>query len=124
MIYLSLVIFVDILLFWFFSYKGILVMISHSQDFMNGVCNSIMHMHLNKLKTYGVSRNLKDLDNNKLNKAALRLVEFISNECLNVKSVKKLQWMTFNGEMDWLAIMNFFAIQNKYFFHAEYISNS
>ena len=27
----------------FQTYPGILVLISHSQDFLNGVCNNIMH---------------------------------------------------------------------------------
>merc|ERR1712025_791543 len=35
------------------SYKTILVIISHSQDFLNGVCNNIMHMDKQKLKVYG-----------------------------------------------------------------------
>ena len=39
------------------SYKRILVMISHSQDFLNGVCTNIIHMHKGKLVYYGVSKN-------------------------------------------------------------------
>ncbi|XP_066988930.1 ATP-binding cassette sub-family F member 2 [Macrobrachium rosenbergii] len=35
------------------KYKRILVIISHSQDFMNGVCNNIIHMDKQKLKYYG-----------------------------------------------------------------------
>lgn len=35
------------------TYKRILVMISHSQDFMNGVCTNIIHMANKKLKYYG-----------------------------------------------------------------------
>eukprot|EP00092_Neocalanus_flemingeri_P030360 GFUD01032958.1.p1 GENE.GFUD01032958.1~~GFUD01032958.1.p1 ORF type:complete len:642 (+),score=177.77 GFUD01032958.1:138-2063(+) len=35
------------------TYKTILVIVSHSQDFLNGVCNNIMHMDLRKLKVYG-----------------------------------------------------------------------
>lgn len=35
------------------KYKRILVIISHSQDFMNGVCNNIIHMDKLKLKYYG-----------------------------------------------------------------------
>lgn len=35
------------------SYKRILVMISHSQDFLNGVCTNIIHMHKGKLVYYG-----------------------------------------------------------------------
>jgi len=35
------------------KYKRILVIISHSQDFMNGVCTNIIHMEKNKLKYYG-----------------------------------------------------------------------
>ncbi|KAK2189150.1 hypothetical protein NP493_114g03068 [Ridgeia piscesae] len=34
------------------SYKRILLIISHSQDFMNGVCTNIIHMHNKKLKYY------------------------------------------------------------------------
>merc|ERR1719391_1846068 len=35
------------------NYKTILVIISHSQDFLNGVCNNILHMEKKVLKTYG-----------------------------------------------------------------------
>lgn len=35
------------------EYKRILVVISHSQDFLNGVCTNIIHFHLQKLKLYG-----------------------------------------------------------------------
>lgn len=35
------------------NYKRILVMISHSQDFLNGVCTNIIHMHKGKLVYYG-----------------------------------------------------------------------
>ncbi|KAG7269556.1 hypothetical protein CRUP_029825 [Coryphaenoides rupestris] len=34
------------------SFKRILVLISHSQDFLNGVCTNIMHLHQRKLKYY------------------------------------------------------------------------
>ena len=36
------------------AYKRILVLISHSQDFLNGVCTNIIHMDKKKLKYYGV----------------------------------------------------------------------
>jgi len=35
------------------KYPRILVIISHSQDFLNGVCTNIIHMHQKKLKNYG-----------------------------------------------------------------------
>ncbi|XP_050388520.2 ATP-binding cassette sub-family F member 2 [Patella vulgata] len=35
------------------TYKRILVVISHSQDFLNGVCTNIIHMQLKTLKLYG-----------------------------------------------------------------------
>merc|ERR1712212_1166136 len=35
------------------TYPTILLIVSHSQDFLNGVCTSIMHMDLRKLKIYG-----------------------------------------------------------------------
>ncbi|EDV26236.1 ATP-binding cassette sub-family F member 2 [Trichoplax sp. H2] len=34
------------------KYKRILVIISHSQDFLNGVCTNIIHMHENQLISY------------------------------------------------------------------------
>lgn len=34
-------------------YKRILVIISHSQDFLNGVCTNIIHLNKKKLKYYG-----------------------------------------------------------------------
>ena len=36
------------------AYKRILVLISHSQDFLNGVCTNIILMDKKKLKYYGV----------------------------------------------------------------------
>jgi len=41
------------------TYKRILVIISHSQDFMNGVCTNIIHLDKKKLKYYGVSQTLQ-----------------------------------------------------------------
>jgi len=35
------------------TYKTILVLVSHSQDFINGVCNNVMFMDKKKLKNYG-----------------------------------------------------------------------
>jgi len=35
------------------TYSTILLIISHSQDFLNGVCNNVMHMDQRKLKVYG-----------------------------------------------------------------------
>ncbi|KXJ07019.1 ATP-binding cassette sub-family F member 2 [Exaiptasia diaphana] len=35
------------------NYKRILVIISHSQDFLNGVCTNIIHMTRGQLKSYG-----------------------------------------------------------------------
>lgn len=37
------------------TFKRILVLVSHSQDFLNGVCTNIIHMHNKKLKYYTVS---------------------------------------------------------------------
>lgn len=34
------------------TYKRILVLVSHSQDFLNGVCSNIIRMHKGKLETY------------------------------------------------------------------------
>lgn len=35
-------------------FKRILVLISHSQDFLNGVCTNIINLHQRKLKYYTV----------------------------------------------------------------------
>merc|ERR1739844_771051 len=35
------------------TYKTILLITSHSQDFMNGVCTNIIHLHKQRLKNYG-----------------------------------------------------------------------
>ena len=37
------------------TYSRILVLVSHSQDFLNGVCTNIINMSLQKLNTYTVS---------------------------------------------------------------------
>jgi len=34
------------------NFKRILIMVSHSQDFMNGVCTNIIHMHQKQLNYY------------------------------------------------------------------------
>lgn len=38
--------------YYIFRYKRILVLISHSQDFLNGVCTNIIHMSKRRLKYY------------------------------------------------------------------------
>ncbi|KAG8147765.1 putative ATP-binding cassette sub-family F member 2 protein, partial [Naja naja] len=38
-------------------FKRILVLISHSQDFLNGVCSNIIHLHNRKLKYYTLEEN-------------------------------------------------------------------
>ena len=35
------------------QFKRILLLVSHSQDFMNGVCTNIIHMHQKQLRYYG-----------------------------------------------------------------------
>merc|ERR1719330_1923744 len=35
------------------EYKTILLIVSHSQDLLNGVCNNIMHFEQQRLKSYG-----------------------------------------------------------------------
>lgn len=35
------------------TYKRILVIISHSQDFLNGICTNIIHVNKKQLKYYG-----------------------------------------------------------------------
>ncbi|KAK2158963.1 hypothetical protein LSH36_161g09008 [Paralvinella palmiformis] len=35
------------------SYKRILVIVSHSQDFLNGVCTNILHMNKKKMRLFG-----------------------------------------------------------------------
>lgn len=36
------------------KYKRILLLVSHSQDFLNKVCTNVIHFHLYKLKSYSV----------------------------------------------------------------------
>lgn len=43
-------------------FKRILVLISHSQDFLNGVCTNIIHLHNRKLKYYTVSGGRRGAD--------------------------------------------------------------
>jgi len=35
------------------KFKRILLLVSHSQDFMNNVCTNILRLHQKKLQTYG-----------------------------------------------------------------------
>ena len=37
-----------------YRYRRILVLVSHSQDFMNGVCTNIVHLQKNRLQYYRV----------------------------------------------------------------------
>lgn len=39
------------------NWKRILLLVSHSQDFLNGVCTNIIHMQHKKLKFYGGEKN-------------------------------------------------------------------
>lgn len=41
-----------VILVFVHSYKRILVLISHSQDFLNGVCTNIVHMSKRRLKYF------------------------------------------------------------------------
>lgn len=36
------------------NYKRILIVVSHSQDFLNGVCTNVVHLTKKKLDIYGV----------------------------------------------------------------------
>ena len=42
------------LMFVLHRFKRILVLISHSPDFLNGVCTNIIHMHQRKMQYYTV----------------------------------------------------------------------
>jgi len=53
------------------EYKTILLIVSHSQDFLNGVCNNIMHFEQQRLKSYGGNydtfmRTKSELDENQM----------------------------------------------------------
>merc|ERR1712048_639276 len=53
------------------EYKTILLIVSHSQDFLNGVCNNIMHFEQQRLKSYGGNydtfmRTKMELDENQM----------------------------------------------------------
>ncbi|XP_038044570.1 ATP-binding cassette sub-family F member 2-like [Patiria miniata] len=55
------------------NYTRILVLISHSQDFLNGVCTNIIHMHLGKLNYYSGNydsyvKTRKELEENQMKK--------------------------------------------------------
>lgn len=54
-------------------FKRILILVSHSQDFLNGVCTNIIHMQKNKLQYYGGNfdayvRTRADLELNQMKK--------------------------------------------------------
>jgi len=55
------------------TYPRILVVVSHSQDFLNGVCTNIIHMYLNKIKVYSGNydsfiKNRFELEENQMKK--------------------------------------------------------
>ena len=47
------------------QYPTILLIVSHSQDFLNGVCNNVMHMNNRKLSVYGGNYDTFMVDNDK-----------------------------------------------------------
>jgi ATP-binding cassette subfamily F protein 2 len=55
------------------NFKRILLLVSHSQDFMNGVCTNVIHMHQKKLAYYGGNydtymRTRSELEENQMKK--------------------------------------------------------
>ena len=53
--YVSSNLYISLLSSMLFRYKRILVLVSHSQDFLNGVCTNIIHLFKQHLEYYGVS---------------------------------------------------------------------
>ena len=63
------------------GFKRILLMVSHSQDFMNGICTNIIHMHQKKLKYYGGTSLTLTALHVKLCKAELHPQQTVCTRC-------------------------------------------
>lgn len=100
-------------IFFLDRFKRILVLISHSQDFLNGVCTNIIHLHQRKLKYYTVKRQILFLSQlgviTKEQCNSLHCLSFVKgNYDQYVKTREELeenQMKRFNWEQDQIAHM-------------------
>eukprot|EP01023_Acetabularia_acetabulum_P041966 TRINITY_DN4114_c0_g2_i5.p1 TRINITY_DN4114_c0_g2~~TRINITY_DN4114_c0_g2_i5.p1 ORF type:complete len:647 (+),score=113.56 TRINITY_DN4114_c0_g2_i5:94-1941(+) len=67
------------------KFERILLIISHSQDFLNGVCTNIIHMHLKKLKYYGGNYDVYVATRKQLEEEQMKRYKWEQNELQQMK---------------------------------------
>jgi len=68
------------------TYKTILVIVSHSQDFLNGVCNNMMHMNNKKLAVYGGNYDLFMRTKGELEEAQMKAYNWEQEQIAHMKN--------------------------------------
>merc|ERR1711892_900886 len=68
------------------TYKTILVIVSHSQDFLNGVCNNMMHMNNKKLAVYGGNYDLFMRTKGELEEAQMKAYNWEQKQIAHMKN--------------------------------------
>lgn len=68
------------------NYPTILLIISHSQDFLNGVCNNILHLELKQLKTYGGNYDTFVRTKNELEEAQMKQYNWEQDQIAHMKN--------------------------------------
>jgi len=68
------------------TYKTILMIVSHSQDFLNGVCNNVMHMDNRKLKVYGGNYDTFIKTKNELEEAQMKAYNWEQDQIAHMKN--------------------------------------
>jgi len=68
------------------NYPTILLIISHSQDFLNGVCNNILHLELKQLKTYGGNYDTFMRTKNELEEAQMKQYNWEQDQIAHMKN--------------------------------------
>merc|ERR1719330_1268094 len=68
------------------EYKTILLIVSHSQDFLNGVCNNIMHFEQQRLKSYGGNYDTFIRTKNELEEAQMKQYNWEQDQIAHMKN--------------------------------------
>ena len=68
------------------NYPTILLIISHSQDFLNGVCNNILHLENKQLKTYGGNYDIFIRTKNELEEAQMKQYNWEQDQIAHMKN--------------------------------------
>uniref|UniRef100_A0AAQ4R626 ATP-binding cassette, sub-family F (GCN20), member 2b n=1 Tax=Gasterosteus aculeatus aculeatus TaxID=481459 RepID=A0AAQ4R626_GASAC len=78
------------------SFKRILVLISHSQDFLNGVCTNIIHLHQRKLKYYTGNYDQYIKTREELEENQMKRFNWEQDQITHMKKLKTLATLSFS----------------------------